>query len=184
MQKTQKPDLPTFRQLDAENRDPPRSTWGAFGESDEVGMLNLLGHENALGAASLDYMLFAGTRHGRDDYLDNYYPQGSTQWDGLRHVRHPEFGFYNGVPDDDVNTPGRTRLGVQNCARWGIVGRGVLLDVYGHAERSGRPFNPSESFGITVEMLRETAKAQGVGFEPAPIGRARARGRDGGVHLG
>ena len=38
----------------------------------------------------------------RDDYLDGYYLQGSTQIDGLRHRRADDIGFYNGTPDDQI----------------------------------------------------------------------------------
>src|SRR3546814_3495567 len=51
-----------------------------------------------------------------------------TQIDGLRHVKHPGHGFYNGATDDDI-VAGTTRLGIQRYAETGIVGRGVLLDV-------------------------------------------------------
>ena len=33
-------------------------------------------------------------RGGRDDVLDNFAMQGSSQWDGLRHVRYREFGYW------------------------------------------------------------------------------------------
>jgi len=33
-------------------------------------------------------------RGGRDDYVDNFAMQGSSQWDSLRHIRFREFGYY------------------------------------------------------------------------------------------
>jgi hypothetical protein len=47
--------------------------------------------------------------------------QVSTHWDGFRHVRHPEHGFYGGVADEEH--------GVHHWARHGIAGRAVLCDV-------------------------------------------------------
>ncbi len=42
---------------------------------------------------------------GRDDWLDRFYLQGSSQWDGLRHIAHPRHGFYNGVAAERVDDP-------------------------------------------------------------------------------
>ncbi len=64
-----------------------------------------------------------------DDKLDNYWPQGSTQWDAICHFG-TEGTFYNGNSEDDVRAG---RLGIHAAARQGIVGRGVLLDVARHA---------------------------------------------------
>ena len=46
----------------------------------------------------------------RDDFLDGYYLQGSSQIDGLRHRRADDAGFYNGTPDDRI-TEGTPDLG-------------------------------------------------------------------------
>src|SRR2546423_458551 len=44
-----------------------------------------------------------GTRTGRDDKLDDFYPQGGTQWDGLRHVRFQRTRqYYGGRTDEDL----------------------------------------------------------------------------------
>ena len=50
-------------------------------------------------------------RGGRDDTLDNFAMQGSSQWDGLRHVRYREFGYWGGLQDEDVDDKGR--LGIE-----------------------------------------------------------------------
>jgi kynurenine formamidase len=97
--------------------------------------------------------VFATDRNTLDDRLDSFYPQGSTQWDGLRHVRAREFGFFGGVtdefgPDDD-------RLGIGHWTRAGIVGRGVLLDVAG-AQR----LPPDHA--ITRQELEQVASIEGV----------------------
>ena len=77
----------------------------------------------------------------RDDYLDGYYLQGSTQIDGLRHRRADDVGFYNGTPDDRI-TEGTPDLGIQEWADNPIVGRGVLVDLDGLPHRPGRAHRP------------------------------------------
>jgi hypothetical protein len=66
-------------------------------------------------------------RYGWDDKLDDFYLQGSSQWDGLRHIRGNTDGFYGGWLGDDEAEP--DRLGVQHWAERGIIGRGVLADI-------------------------------------------------------
>lgn len=74
------------------------------------------------------------------------YTQYSTQWDGLGHVGamfdadgdgEPEKVYYNGYrggldligPDDSDQPAGAKKLGIENMARAGIQGRGVMLDL-------------------------------------------------------
>lgn len=104
--------------------------------------------------------IFATDRNTLDDRLDSFYPQGSTQWDGLRHVRAREFGFFGGITDEFV--PGDDRLGIGHWARRGIVGRGVLLDVVAHRARAGREYDPMGAEPIEADELRAAAAAQGV----------------------
>jgi hypothetical protein len=74
----------------------------------------------------------------RDDYLDGYYLQGSTQIDGLRHRRADDIGFYNGTPDDRI-VEGTPDLGVQEWAENPIVGRAYWSTSMGTEEHSARP---------------------------------------------
>jgi len=37
-----------------------------------------------------------------DDIYNNFNTQSSSQWDGLRHFGHPQFGFYNGVTEEQI----------------------------------------------------------------------------------
>lgn len=105
----------------------------------------------------------------RDDYLDGLWLQGSTQWDGLTHIRHPEHGNYNGVPDHEIHGGPGTKLGVDQWAERAIVGRGVLLDVRRQLERAGRPYDLDSSYEITLEDLQETATAHNVSIERGDI---------------
>ncbi len=61
-----------------------------------------------------------------------------THVDALCHLFTPEGrdGMYNGYPVDDVTQSGARRLGIEHVGAFGIVGRGVLLDV---AEVRGGP---------------------------------------------
>jgi kynurenine formamidase len=180
--------LPTYAELLARTDAPPGTAWGLFGPDDELGTLNLLTPERALAAARLVQRgeVFAlnwaielpdphpfrqpprrnqvGFGFGRDDWLDNFYLQGSSQWDSLRHIAHPRHGFYNGVTAAVVDDPASDRLGIQNAARRGIVGRGVLLDVAAHCG-----FAANARFAIGADLLDEVARAEGVTVEPGDI---------------
>jgi kynurenine formamidase len=108
----------------------------------------------------LKHEIFSTDRNTLDDRLDSFYPQGSSQWDGLRHVRAREFGFFGGVTDDFGD--GDERLGIQHWAARGIVGRGVLLDVIGHREESGGSLDPMGGEAIEADELRQVAVDQEV----------------------
>jgi kynurenine formamidase len=161
------------------------AAWGVFGDDDDLGTINLLTKDVVLRAAdeirrgtvfplSLPlnvpnpslaprepyvHRIFNHDRNSQDDALDNFSPQGSTQWDGLRHVRAREFGFYNGVSAEDAG-PSGTRLGIEKWAEHGIVGRGALVDVAAHFERAGKLLDPREEFPISPELLEAIAAEQ------------------------
>lgn len=126
--------------------------------------------------------------YGHDDVL-HFNTQGSSQWDGLRHVGIQESGFYyNGVRHDDIKkgsklgTQSRWESIIQSRAstnnysnpewveRGGIVGRGVLLDYVRWREHMSLPPAPvTEKFGITVKELDQVAMYQGVTFQLGDI---------------
>ncbi len=179
--------LPDYDELTGGDGRPDRSTWGLFGEADEVGTLNLIGPGQVAAAATL-------VRHGRvfplnwdvdkpspavlgprspvhtvltsprgkDDYYDAFYPQASSQWDSLSHVCHPDVGYYNGVPAEQTSGFSGHRLDIQAWARRGIAGRFVLLDIARHRERTGRPLDPGTREAIGTADLDEVMRAQGV----------------------
>ncbi len=187
--------LPSYSELPVKPGAPAGAAWGLFGDDDQLGCLNLLTPERVVAAAKLvrkgavfplnlridepNPPLFGrgGVKHtlidlgggvARDDYLDNFYPQASSQWDGLRHIRHPRDGFYVGVPDDEI-VSGKGRLGIEHFARRGIAGRGVLLDVAGHLEAQGTPLDYDSRTIITKETLDACAKTQGVTVQTGDI---------------
>jgi kynurenine formamidase len=96
----------------------------------------------------------------RDDVLDDFYPQSSSQWDALCHIRHPQFGNYNAVLDSEIFDGPGSRLGIDKWSRQGVAGRGVLLDVARHAADRGTPIDPFSATRISVELLESTADAQ------------------------
>lgn len=112
------------------------------------------------------HTIFDIDRNTLDDRLDSFYPQASSQWDGFRHVRAREHGFFGGVQDG--LTPGAGPLGIEAWSD-GIVGRGVLLDVVALRERQGRDYDPLGGETIEAADLHEAAAAQEVELEAGDI---------------
>jgi kynurenine formamidase len=188
--------VPRFADLPVRPGVPPGSSWGVFGDDDELGTLNFIRPEDVAAAARLvargdvfplglglevpdppffgrkaiRHTLFAkyeGT--ALDDYVDSLYPQASTHWDGLRHFADPDHGFYNGAKLEELTAAGATRLGVQAWARRGIVARGLLLDVARMLAEEGVLLDPFEFFPIGAELLERTAERQGDDLRPGDI---------------
>lgn len=187
--------IPTYREL-LERRDaPPGSSWGIFGADDQLGTLNFIGPDQVRDAVrlvrrgavfNLDYPLntfvpppagtrpatvhrmFANNPNHRDDWLDSFYLQSTSQIDGLRHIRHPEHGFYGGVPDEEIaeETPA---LGIQSVAERGVVTRGVLLDLARYFTDRGTPLDLAGNYMITPDDLDAAAKAQNVEFRQGDV---------------
>jgi putative cyclase len=177
--------VPKFEDLPAVDG-AERHSWDVFGRDDEVGTVNFIGPEQVRAAAGLvttgdvvglslplnepapslsanrtpyEHHFRIGS-HGRDDWLDGFYPQFSSQWDGLRHVRYRKFGFFGGRQDGDIESS--DVIGIHNWARRGLVTRGILLDVKGYFEASGRELVPDERHGITPAELDLVAQWEGV----------------------
>ena len=104
----------------------------------------------------------------RDDYLDGYYLQGSTQIDGLRHRRADDVGFYNGILDDLV-TEGTSELGIQDWAEHPIVGRGVLVDLAGHRATQGAPIDHEAGEPLPLDLILAALEAQSSQVRPGDI---------------
>lgn len=185
--------LPRHDELPMIEKTGDRHAWGVWGPDDQLGAINLLTPERALAAArlvrtgrvinlnlSLDepnpplvesrkrYQHHITThRGGRDDSLDSFYLQFSSQWDGLRHVRYREFGYWGGLQDEEVD--GQGKLGIEHWARHGIVGRGVLIDLPRSMERRGDPFDPQRRIAMDGYLLEQIAAEQRVEFQPGDI---------------
>ncbi|MDV8148982.1 cyclase family protein [Arthrobacter sp. B10-11] len=104
----------------------------------------------------------------RDDYLDGYYLQGSTQIDGLRHRRADDVGFYNGTPDGRVKE-GTPDLGIQEWAENPIVGRGVLVDLDGYRTGQGSPIDHEGGEPLSLDLIQSALTAQSVSIRPGDI---------------
>ncbi len=172
-------ELPSYDEL------PSGSSWEVWPGNEVFGTLNLLSPERAAAAATLvrtgetfamnwnmelpgpplfgreqfRHEVTVGSSH-RDDVLQNWNTQSSSQWDGFRHVFHPTRGDYGGVDDQH---------GVHHWARRGIVGRGVLVDVAKWRSEQGRPIDPTASDPIEMTDLDAALAAQGVTLETGDI---------------
>jgi kynurenine formamidase len=173
---------------------PPGSTWGLFGEDDDLGTVNFLTPEKIIAAAGLirsgqvfnldlpvgvfeipvnhreapTHTIFSNAFYHRDDKLDGLYLQGATQIDGLRHFAHPKYGFYNGTPAADIEV-GTTALGIDRMVEHGIVGRGVLLDIARYREHVGQPIEHGELTGISMEDLEACVGSQDLRLDGGDI---------------
>ncbi len=183
--------LPRFSDL-PELPTGERHAWDVFGRADQLGTLNFITRREILKAVrtvtegrvvSLSlplnlpnpslvstrriYQHYVSTgRLARDDWLDNFYPQASSQWDGLQHIRYRQFGFYGGREDADLD---RGELGIDVIARRGIVGRGVLVDAAGCFEALGRPLRPDGRTVLRPEDLEAVLRWEDVEVEPGDI---------------
>jgi kynurenine formamidase len=112
------------------------------------------------GRSPLEHTIFSVDRNTVDDRLDSFFPQASSQWDGLRHIRARERGFFGGV--DEEFQPGAGALGIEQWAKVGIVGRGVVLDVARLKASAAGSFDPLGAETITHGDLAEAAESQAV----------------------
>jgi hypothetical protein len=176
-------DLPDYDQLSS----PPGSSWGVWGDHDVFGCLNLLTpqrvkagidsvREGVTFSLNLELELpdpplfgrpaftheVSGTGGiGHDDALSGFNTQSSSQWDGFRHIRHPEHGFYGGVADEDH--------GIHFWAQRGLAGRAVMCDVARWRAADGRPIDPFADDVITADDVRQTLSAQHIEVEVGDI---------------
>lgn len=170
--------IPTYAQL-PEGPAGGRLGWHVFGKDDQRGTINLLTEDSVAYAVtlvqrgttfSLDYPLGTfdpplnpnrgNVRHrvfrqpggiGHDDVVNNHYPQAGSQWDSLAHIGYTREHYYNSASVDDIES-GR-RNSIQNWARTGIAGRGVVLDIPSTKARNHEPYDPGSSSELTVEDL-------------------------------
>ncbi len=187
---------PTFAELPIRAGAPAGASWGVFGDQDQVGTLNFITAEHVLAAARLvrkgrifslnlpldlpnpplygrqpyrHTMLVLGGGRARDDYLDNFYLQASSQWDALSHICHLRYGFYNGVRPEEVTGQVGGKLGIEHWAARGIAGRAVLIDVARYLEAQGQTLDPKQRFAIDPTLLEAVLQAQRVTLQGGDI---------------
>jgi kynurenine formamidase len=188
-------DLPTYATLLARTDAPSGSSWGLFGNNDQLGTLNFLAfndlrmaaHEVIQGTAfsldlpstaispslaptrsPVDHHIFQRTPFHRDEWLDRFYTQYGSQIDGLRHIGHPEHGFYNGA-DASRFVPGDDLLSIHHLAALPVAGRAVLLDIDRHLRAAGRPINHATSHAVSAHDLEDTCATQHITVRPGDI---------------
>jgi len=187
--------LPSFDELPVKAGNPPRSAWGLFGDDDQIGTINLLTPERVARAAtlvrhgkvfplnwelelpspplfyreSMRHTIKQLRRNAHDDLYDNFNTQSSTQWDGLTHYGHRQYGFYNGVTAEQITGREGTRNGIEHWARRGIAGRGVLLDLARSAARHGAALDPGQRSEFSAQDLAAVAAEQKVTLETGDI---------------
>src|SRR5258708_7267836 len=193
----QSPKIPNYDELPVRAGAPAGAAWGVFGDDDEVGTINLLTPERVVAATSSirtgkvfalnlpinipDPPLFTRGKHTHtvksfpnaefvlDDYLDNFYPQASSQWDALAHVKHPVFGAYNGIPDAQITGRGGMRLGIDNLPRRGIAGRRVLADRARSYQRRGKSIDFTKAESIPLEDVQATLEESDVTLQTGDV---------------
>ncbi|SRR5579885_570589 len=187
--------IPTFDQLPVKAGAPPESSWGVFGDDDGTGCLNFLTPAGIVEAAKLVQSgkvfrldarigfakptLFGRATMARtvvplgamanDDVLNSYNTQEGSQWDGLGHVGHNKYQrFYNGVTVEEIRERGNPKLGIH---RWAdrVVGRGVLIDVYGFLKSRGQAVQALERHVYTLEDLQGALDWQKTKLKPGTI---------------
>lgn len=189
-------DMTALPGFDALPRTPEgvASAWGVFGADDNVGTINLCTPERIAAASRLvrrgalfpldtpvDFFRPAAypnrgmPRHtivhepgtaSFDDLLDNFYLQGSSQWDSLAHAGYGPDAFYNGVTEKDVYAGRNT---IDHWAARGIAGRAVLLDMVATYREQGRPYDPGTSVAFSVTDLEAARTRAGVELQAGDI---------------
>ncbi|WP_250853383.1 cyclase family protein [Streptomyces rhizosphaericus] len=185
----------TYDELLRRTDAPPGSSWNLFADQPERGMANFAGPRQIRRAAqevhdgrafNLDHALDAfdppmsrarsiphhriTAKHeqARDDVLEGFFLQASSQIDGLRHRRASGYGFYNAVPDDEI-APRSPRLGVQLWAETPLAGRALLIDIDGLLRGRGTPLDHTAGPALGPELLDASLEAQRCRVEPGDL---------------
>ncbi|KJF19221.1 cyclase family protein [Rhodococcus sp. WS3] len=188
-------DYPTYRELQARTDAPPGSSWNLFGPHDQLGTLNFLqladltrsadsvraGQAFSLDLRSdtiwpslaptrqpLDHHIFQRTPFHRDEWLDHFYTQYGSQIDGLRHIAHPDYGFYNGA-DSAAFTPGTESLSIHHLAQLPIAGRAILIDIDRYIRSQGTPLDHRAGEPVALATITAALDAQGTPVHPGDI---------------
>lgn len=184
--------LPRFDELPPVEGTRERSAWGVFGADDELGTVNLIDAAAVRAAAALvrtgqvvnlnlplDFEIgMSGearrppthqvevTRAGREDHLDGLALQGTSQWDGLRHVRYRQHGYYGGRDEGDLEGDA---IGIGRWAEHGMIGRGILVDAVRFFAERGEPIDPTTRVTVGAEELDAYLEWAGLETQPGDM---------------
>jgi hypothetical protein len=191
--RVQEDGYPMFADLPPLGETGERHAWDVWGRDDQLGSLNWLRPEKVRAACQLvrtgeviglgcslnqpdpgpfthrspyRHVVDRG-RQGRDDRIDGLYLQYGSQWDGLRHIRFREYGYWGGRQEEDLDST--DDLGIDHWARRGLIGRGVLLDMVQHTADRGGALMPTSRQAFSPDFLDEVADAEGVEFQGGDI---------------
>ncbi|MEU6133326.1 cyclase family protein [Nocardioides sp. NPDC047086] len=115
-----------------------------------------------------EHVIYGNHPAHRDDYLDRYYLQSSTQVDGLRHRRADDAGFYGGTADELI-IPGTEDIGIQVWADRPIVSRGVLVDIAGLLARREETLDHEAGQPIPYDYIDQALTAQAIELRTGDI---------------
>lgn len=180
-------ELPSYDEL-PEGPHGGRLAWHLFGADDQLGLVNLLTEERAAAAARLvtrgaafplDHafafydpapnlkrgnpthnLLVTRNDLACDDYYDDFFPQGGSQWDSLAHVAYSPGTFYNGATIEQIRAAERNMM--IEVSKHGIAGRAVVLDIPATMAKLGKQYYPGTNQKITVDDLKAAAEHSGI----------------------
>jgi kynurenine formamidase len=98
----------------------------------------------------------------RDDKLDEFYLQGSSQWDGLTHIGTPQLGSYNGLTPEQLTLRDDTRGGIEHVAEHAVATRAVLVDLVRYFHAIDRPWDPKQSDAASAHEVQACLTHQGI----------------------
>jgi kynurenine formamidase len=185
--------IPSFDQLPVKEDAPPESSWGVFGDDDQLGCLNFLTPQGVVdaarlvqagkvfrldakigfakpplfGRAAVSHQVVPLAPFANDDLVNNFNTQEGSQWDGLAHIGHPGVErYYNGVQSDEIGPGGKLSI-----HQWAgrFVGRGTLIDAFGFCKAKGRDVQPFERDVFTLADLKGALEHQGTVLKPGAI---------------
>jgi hypothetical protein len=105
----------------------------------------------------------------RDDHLEGFYLQASSQWDGLTHMADPVHGFYNTPREPGPLPIWPRRCGIDRVSDFGIFTRGVLADIPTYFASIGRRWSVVGRDVVSVGELRACLKWQGTAIGPGDM---------------
>jgi kynurenine formamidase len=184
--------VPVYDELPALAGGDVRHAWHVWGPRDRLGTMNRVTAQTVLAALrvpvigrrfSLDlplgaidpplygrsqfaHRVFDRNRNMVEDEITYLDPQGSSQWDSLRHIRAGRSGHFGGLAADDDHV---AELGIDALVQLGLVLRGVLLDFPRYWAVTGRSVDPHSEQAISVTDVRDCARLQGSEWSPGDL---------------